>query len=58
MSTLIGETFTYAIEEAVYKQGKLNQILSKSNHEDHTTILLNEQTELLDQILSLCKRVY
>jgi len=58
MRTLIGETITYALEEAVEKQGKLNQALSKSNIEDQTTILLEEQTELLEQMLSLCKRVY
>jgi ABC-type uncharacterized transport system ATPase subunit len=58
MGTLIGETITYALEEAVEKQEKLNQILSKSNLEDQATILLTEQTELLEQMLSLCKRVY
>lgn len=57
MSTLIGETITYALEEAVEKQGTLNQALSKSNLEDQT-ILLEEQTELLNRMLSLCKRVY
>jgi hypothetical protein len=46
------------LEEAVEKQGKLNQALSKSNLEDQTTILLEEQTELLEQMLSLCKQVY
>jgi hypothetical protein len=58
MGTLIGETITYALEEAVEKQGKLNQILSESSLEDQATILLREQTELLEQMLSLCKRVY
>jgi hypothetical protein len=58
MGTLIGETITYALEEAVEKQEKINQILSKSNLEDQATILLREQTELLEQMLSLCKRVY
>jgi hypothetical protein len=58
MRTLIGETITYALEEAVEKQEKLNQILSNSNVEDQATILLREQTELLEQMLSLCKRVY
>jgi hypothetical protein len=58
MGTLIGETITYALEEAVEKQEKLNQILSESSLEDQATILLREQTELLEQMLSLCKRVY
>jgi hypothetical protein len=58
MSTLIGETITYALEEALEGQKKLNQALSKSSLEDQTTILLKEQTELLEQMLSLCKRVY
>ena len=58
MRTLIGETITYALEDACKKQEKLNQALSKSNLEDQTTILLEEQTELPEQLLSLCKRVY
>jgi hypothetical protein len=58
MRTLIGETITYALEEALEGQKKLNQALSKSSLEDQTTILLKEQTELLEQMLSLCKRVY
>jgi hypothetical protein len=58
MSTLIGETITYALEEALEGQKKLNQALSKSSLEDQTTIILKQQTELLEQMLSLCKRVY
>jgi hypothetical protein len=58
MRTLIGETITYALEEALEGQKKLNQALSKSSLEDQTTIILKQQTELLEQMLSLCKRVY
>ena len=58
MRTLIGETITYALEEALEGQKKLNQALSKSSLEDQTRILLKEQTELLEQMLTLCKRVY
>jgi hypothetical protein len=57
-NTIIGKTLTYALEDAVERQKEINNTLTNSNPKDHTTILLNEQTELLEQLLMLCKRVY
>ena len=53
MSTIIGETLIYTLEDAIKRQEKLNQRLS--NSENETTSLLKEQTELLEQLLYLCR---
>jgi hypothetical protein len=58
MGTLIGETITYALEHACQKQEKLNQTMKNSNPEDEIICQLREQTELLNQLLKLYKRVY
>ena len=55
---IIGKALTYALSNAIKRQEEINSTLSRSNPEDHTIILLDEQTELLEQMLSLCKRVY
>ena len=56
MSMIIGETLIYTLEDAIERQVKLNQTLS--NSENDTTSLLKEQIELLEQLLSLCRRVF
>jgi hypothetical protein len=58
MSTIIGQTIIYALEEAVNRQEQINQILLNSNLDDQTKTMLNKQTKLLLKMLSLCKRVY
>jgi hypothetical protein len=56
MSSIIGETLIYTLEDAIKRQEKLNQTLF--NSESETTSLLKEQTELLEQLLSLCRRAF
>ncbi len=58
MSTIMGQTIIYALEEAVNRQEQINQILLNSNLDVQTKTMLNEQTKLLIEKLSLCKRVY
>jgi hypothetical protein len=58
MSTIMGQTIIYALEEAVNRQEQINQILLNSNLDDQTKTMLNKQTKLLLEMLSLCKRVY
>ena len=58
MSTIIGQSIIYALEEAINRQEQINQSLLNSNLDDQTKTMLNEQTKLLIEMLSLCKRVY
>jgi hypothetical protein len=58
MSTIMGQTIIYALEEVVNRQEQINQILLNSNLDDQTKTMLNKQTKLLLEMLSLCKRVY
>ncbi|WP_293756733.1 hypothetical protein [uncultured Paraglaciecola sp.] len=58
MSTIIGQTIIFALEEAINRQKQINQTLLNSNLYDQTKTMLNEQTKLLIEMLSLCKRVY
>jgi hypothetical protein len=58
MSTIIGQTIIFALEEAINRQKKINQTLLNSSLDDQTKTMLNEQTKLLIEMLSLCKRVY
>ncbi len=58
MSTIIGQSIIYALEEAINRQEQINQTLLNSNLYDQTKTMLNEQTKLLIEMLSLCKRVY
>jgi hypothetical protein len=58
MSTIIGQTIIFALEEAINRQKQINQTLLNSNLYDQTKTMLNEQTKLLIEKLSLCKRVY
>jgi hypothetical protein len=58
MSTIMGQTIIYALEEAVNRQEQINQILLNSNLDAQTKTMLNKQTKLLLEMLSLCKRVY
>jgi hypothetical protein len=58
MSTIIGQTIIFALEEAINRQKQINQTLLKSSLDDQTKTMLNEQTKLLIEMLSLCKRVY
>jgi hypothetical protein len=58
MSTIMGQTIIYALEEAVNRQEQINQILLNSNLDVQTKTMLNKQTKLLLEMLSLCKRVY
>jgi hypothetical protein len=58
MSTIIGHTFIYALEDAIKRQEQINLILLKSNQDDQTASMLKEQSELLLDMLTLCKRVY
>ncbi len=58
MSTIIGQSIIYALEEAINRQEQINQTLLNSNLDDQTKTMLNEQTKLLIEMLSLCKRVY
>jgi hypothetical protein len=58
MSTIIGQTIIYALEDAIKRQEKINQTLLKSNLDEQTTYMVNEQTKLLLNMLSLCKRVH
>jgi hypothetical protein len=58
MSTIIGQTIIFALEEAINRQKQINQTLLNSNLDDQTKTMLNEQTKLLIEMLSLCKRVY
>jgi hypothetical protein len=54
----MGQTIIYALEEAVNRQEQINQILLNSNLDAQTKTMLNKQTKLLLEMLSLCKRVY
>lgn len=56
MITIIGETLIYTLEDAINRQEKLNQTLP--NSENETISLLKKQTELLEQLLYLCRRVF
>jgi hypothetical protein len=56
MSTIIGETLIYTLEDVINRQEKLNQRLS--NSENETISLLKEQTVLLEQLLHLCRRTF
>jgi hypothetical protein len=58
MSTIIGQTIIFALEEAINRQKQINQTLLNSNLDDQTKTMLNEQTKLRIEMLSLCKRVY
>jgi hypothetical protein len=58
MSTIIGQSIIYALEEAINRQEQINQTLLNSNLDDQTKTMLNEQTKLLLEMLSLCNRVY
>jgi hypothetical protein len=58
MSTIIGQTIIFAVEQAINRQERINQTLLKSNSDDQTKAMLNEQTKHLLEMLSLCKRVY
>jgi hypothetical protein len=58
MNTIIGQTMIYALEEAINRQEQINQTLLNSNLDDQTKTMLNEQTKLLLEMLSLCNRVY
>jgi hypothetical protein len=58
MSTIIGQTIIFALEEAINRQKQINQTLLNSSLDDQTKTMLNEQTKLLIEMLSLCKRVY
>jgi hypothetical protein len=58
MSTIIGQSIIYALEEAINRQEQINQTLLNSNLDDQTKTMLNEQTKLLLEMLSLCDRVY
>jgi hypothetical protein len=58
MSTIIGQTIIYALEEAINRQVQINQSLLNSNLDDQTKTMFNEQTKLLLEMLSLCNRVY
>lgn len=58
MSTIIGQTIIYALEDAIKRQEKINQTLLKSNLDEQTTYMVNEQSKLLLNMLSLCKRVH
>jgi hypothetical protein len=58
MSTIIGQTIIYALEEAINRQEQINQTLLNSNLDDQTKTMLNEQTKLLLEMISLCNRVY
>jgi hypothetical protein len=58
MSTIIGQSIIYALEEAINRQEQINQSLLNSNLDDQTKTMLNEQTKLLLEMLSLCNRGY
>jgi hypothetical protein len=58
MNSIIGQTIIYALEDAIKRQEQINKSLFKSNLDAQTTSLVNEQTKLLLDTLSLCKRVY
>jgi hypothetical protein len=58
MSTIMSQTIIYSLEEAVNRQEQINQILLNSNLDAQTKTMLNKQTKLLLEMLSLCKRVY
>ena len=57
MSTIIGQSIIYALEEAINRQEQINQTLLNSNLDDQTKTMLNNQTKLPLEMLSLCKRV-
>jgi hypothetical protein len=56
MSTIIGQTIIYALKEATNSQEQINQTLLNSNLDDQTKTMLNKQTKLLLEMLSLFKR--
>jgi hypothetical protein len=58
MSTIIGKTLIYALEDAIERQNKINQTLLSSNPDEQTTTMLSEQIALLLEMHSLCKRIY
>jgi hypothetical protein len=58
MSTIIGQSIIYALGEAINRQEQINQTLLNSNLDEQTKTMLNKQTKLLLEILSLCKRGY
>jgi hypothetical protein len=58
MSTIISQTIIYALGEAINRQEQTNQTLLNSNLDEQTKTMLNKQTKLLLEILSLCKRGY
>jgi hypothetical protein len=53
MSTIIGQTIIFALEEVINRQKQINQTLLNSNLDDQTKTILNEQTKLLIEMLSL-----
>jgi hypothetical protein len=57
MGIIIGQTIIYALEEAINRQEQINQTLLNSNLDDQTKTMLNNQTKLPLEMLSLCKRV-
>jgi hypothetical protein len=57
MRIIIGQTIIYALEEAINRQEQINQTLLNSNLDDQTKTMLNNQTKLPLEMLSLCKRV-
>jgi hypothetical protein len=55
MSTIIGQLIIYALEETINRQEQINQTLLNSNLYDQTKTMLNEQTKLLLEMLSLMR---
>ena len=58
MGAIIGQTITYALEDAIKRQEQINQIVLRTSSDDQIKMMLNEQAELLLKMLTLCERVY
>lgn len=58
MSTIIGQTLAYALNEATKNQTQLNQALLDKNADEQTLLIAKEQTELLHELTTLCERAF
>jgi hypothetical protein len=58
MSTIVGETFKYALSDALKNQDIISQHLVDSELNVEVLVVCRNQSEILTELIKLCERIY
>jgi hypothetical protein len=58
MSTIVGQSLIYALEEALERQEEINKLLLTPNNLEAVKVSSDKKTALFQDLLTLCKRTF